>query len=498
MAIRWRAGSRLSLKITLLVVVFLIVTFSVVTPIIIGTVTSQAKQSLVNQSKSFASQSTRPIGDVFLLYQDSGLVRLRQQVQQIIEINTIVANVAVADTSGAIRYQHNDTPITVTEEEATSFEPLYEFDQDGFTSRVIYPFKEQSGAHRFTMIYAINSNETKAILSSLQNNILLSGTMITILAGSALVIFIEFLFVVPLKRMTQLAAAISAGDYGQTIELKSRDEINQLGNALNTMSARLKENITALKKAEEMKSEFLIISSHNFRTPLTVITGYIDLLKDIPLDPKIKQYIKTIEIYAQQLTELTNDMLTVAELEGQDRPTVSLEAIDLIKLLEDLVPTISDRLIAKEQVLQTDLGDHPINIRVQMTYLQTALWNLLDNASKFTPPKGIISLRVHHLPHEVQIEVQDTGIGIPEAEKQHLFTKFHRGTSLMKYEYEGVGLGLYMTKLMLEYMGASISVVSAEGEGSTFTIHLPMSTQVPSTPQAIPISRSGSLKSTGQ
>lgn len=491
---------RLSLKITLLVTAFLAVTFLIVTPIITDTMTNQAKQSLVSQSKSFASLSTRPIGDAFLLYRDSGLARLRQQVQKITEIDTYIGNTLIVDVNGTVLYEHRETSTTILPEQAASFEPIYESDDEGFVSRVIYPFAEQSGAHRFTMVYEINSAEIKATLSTLQNNILFAAVAVTVLADVVLLISIEFLFVRPLKRMSQLAASIRAGDYDQSIKTKRSDEIGELGGALNEMAQKLKADIEALKHAEKLKSEFLIISSHNFRTPLTVITGYLDLLRDVSLDKQTREYMDTIETYAKQLNQLTNDMLTVAELEGNDKPKVSLETINLSEMLHNLVPSVEKHLVKKQQQLETLFGDADTTVEVHATYLQTALWNLIDNASKFSPEKGTVTLAVQKTADEVLIDVKDTGTGIGEEEKAHLFTKFHRGTSIMQYEYEGVGLGLYMTKLMLEFMGGSITVESTEGKGSTFTIHLPRRSAATSittgSSQVVPIGRTGSLKIT--
>lgn len=494
---RRRLRLRLSLKITLMVTTFLVVTYLIVTPIISKAVTENAKRSLVDQSKSFANLSSRPIGDTYTLYRDSGLTKLRQAIQEIIETDTVISNIIIADVSGDIVYRHFGDSGDVDDIEAASFSPIYQSDKDGFISQVVYPFLEQSGAHRYTMIYLINSAEVKATLNNLQNNILFISTAVTVLAGSLLIIFIELLFVRPLKRMTQLAAAISVGDYGQSVELKSRDEINQLGNALNTMSARLKEDIEVLKRAESMKSEFLIVSSHNLRTPLTVITGYLDLLRDMPLDPQATEYLATIEEYAKQLTDLTNDMLVVAELEGHDKPTVTLEAVNITDLITQLRPAFEQHVAKKAQVLDVAIGEAPITAKVQPTYLQSVLWNLLDNASKFTPQKGLLSLSLQSDEREARIIMKDTGIGISEVEKARLFTKFHRGTSVMQYEYEGIGLGLYMTKLMLGYMGASITFESQEGQGSTFTVHVPLRQAAKEDPVGFtPVSRSGEIKNT--
>lgn len=464
---------RISLKIALLVTSLLVSTFLVVTPILVGSVTRQAKESLINQAKSFASLSTRPIGDAFLLYRDSGLTKLHEQVERVTERDTVIANTLIVDVNGQKLYEHDKTTVTIPAELASRFEPLYEYDSQGFVSRAVYPFIESNGAHRYTMVYAINAAEIKATLNSLESSILFVGLLITALTAAVLVIFIELLFIRPLQRMSRLAASISAGNYDQGVTIHRHDEIGDLGQALNDMARKLQADIEELKSAEQLKSEFLIISSHNFRTPLTVIRGYLDLLKEKPLDDQTKNYLNTIGMYADQLITVTNDMLTVAELEGHAQPHLTMQMTEISAFVRSLLPAIETRVAKRSQTLKTELPPDHLYATIHSTYLQTSLWNLLDNACKFTPEKGIITLRLSQSDGFVRLAVTDTGVGISETEQANLFTKFHRGTSIMKYEYEGMGLGLYMTRLIVELMGGRVEVQSREGEGSTFTIVLP-------------------------
>lgn len=473
---------RISLVITFVVTALLIIVFAIVTTLVLRTLNHSLKQSLINQSQSFAVLSTRPLGDAFILYEDSGRTILAQQIEEIISSETFIGNLTIVNVNGQVLYRHRGEPIQVTSEKASTFEPIFEFDNDGFLTHVTYPFLEQNGVHRYTLIFEINSAEIKATLASTQNDILLVALGVLILSDILLIVFIEILFVSPLKKMSRLAASISSGNYNVQIYHRRNDEIADLHNALGTMAQKLAADIQALKDADKLKSEFLIISSHNFRTPLTVITGYLDLLKDTPMDDQTRKYLKTISDHTQELTDLTNDMLTVAELEGREQPKLNLELVNLNDLVNNQVTMIKQKLALKQQVLNLRLDEQPVLVHAHLTYLQTILWNLVDNASKFTPEKGIVSINLTRSNNQAVIGVSDTGVGISAEEMPKLFTKFHRGTSIMRYEYEGVGLGLYMVKLMLTYMGGTIEAQSEESKGSTFTIRLPLDQTEPSNP----------------
>lgn len=464
---------RLSLKMALTLTIFFIISFSVVTPLILTTITRQQKQSLINQSKSYTILATEPIGSAFLQYRDSGTTLLNERINGVRQLYTAVTRVSVIDVSGNFHFSTDGKQQPIDLKEAATFEPVFRYDDEGFLKQVVYPFIQGNGSHRYTLVYQISSADIRANLATLQNNIIGMAVLVLAITNTVLILLIELLLVRPLRAMSQQAAAISVGEYDRIITLKRNDEIGDLGDALTSMAAKLKSDIEVLKKAEELKSEFLIISSHNLRTPLTVITGYVDLLKDMNLDEKSQGYIAHMEAKAQELTELTNNMLTVAELEGGSRPQLQMQEVDIASLLRDMQEDIQQKTASKSLMLTLSVPEGQYSIKTQITYLQTALWNLVDNAIKFTPEKGSITVELEDTTDAVEIIVRDTGPGISENELPQLFTKFHRGTSIMKYQYEGVGLGLYMTKLMIDLLGGSIQAESIEGKGSTFTITLP-------------------------
>ena len=116
----------------------------------------------------------------------------------------------------------------------------------------------------------------------------------------------------------------------------------------------------------------------------------------------------------------------------------------------------------------------PLMIKASQGHLSSAIWNLLNNAYKFTPAGGRISLRVTDQDNWLRIEVADTGIGISDEEKPRVFTKFHRSTGALEYDYEGTGIGLYITKLVIEQHGGTIDFTSQLGKGTSFVIKLPL------------------------
>lgn len=464
---------RISVAVTLVVTASLLLATIVVSSLTIREISIRSKQSLINQTKTYTLLASLPLGDAYVLYRDSGTDLLEERVEELKSLDSSVTNIAIYDVKGTQLYSHDQQTYHLTSQEAETFEPIFQSDAEGYLRKVIYPYKEISGAHRYTFVYDISSAEIRSSIADIYNQTVVTAGVLLLIITLVILGFIEFLFVRPIKRMSVQAAAISAGSYDLIIRLHRRDEISDLGNALTTMAANLKADITKLKQAEQLKSEFLIISSHNFRTPLTIITGYIELLQELRMDKTAQEYIDVIDTHTKELTELTNDMLTVAELEGQSQPKLNVEPVDVLQVLRDIKPELQKRLSEKDQHLEQNLPEGSLQLSTQKRYLITALWNLLDNAIKFTPEKGTIGLSVQHDPSSVRILITDTGIGIPPEEVQQLFTKFHRGTSIMQYEYEGVGLGLYMTKLMLEFVGGTIEVTTAVGKGSTFTIVLP-------------------------
>lgn len=469
-----RIRFRLSLKITLVVTTILVLLFSFVTVFVTSRMNDQLKTALINQTKSFATLSTRPIGDAFLLYQDSGVSLLRHEIDEITASETYLTNTVISDVTGKVLYEHKPGATPITASQAATYEPIYMYDKDGYASQVIYPFIEQNNAHRYTLSFSIDSSSLKQSLQDTQQRVIGILLVILLMANLALVLSIELFFIRPLSKLSLRAGFISEGNYDQRIALKRNDEVGDLSKAVDTMAAKLKDDIVRLKALDKAKTEFIVITSHNLRTPISILEGYLDLLKDMPEPHKAREYVKTMEQNAHQLHDLSEEMLLVAQVETGQWPSVNLNDFAVGQLFEEVVSHW--RPVARKEQLDFVAENH-VSKHTQMHsnfgYIRKILMNILDNSFKFTK-QGIVRFSIKQQGNYMVFTVSDTGVGIVDAEKPNLFTKFHRGTDTLKYEYEGVGIGLYTAKLLAEALGGSISVSSKEREGTEVTIHIPV------------------------
>ncbi|MEB3267889.1 MAG: ATP-binding protein, partial [Leptolyngbya sp.] len=243
--------------------------------------------------------------------------------------------------------------------------------------------------------------------------------------------------------------------------------------------ATLEETNQQLRRATRLKDEFLANMSHELRTPLNAILGMAEVLQEQvfgPVTPKQRNCLATIERSGQHLLSLINDILDVAKIESGQ---VELDAapIAIASLCTSSLTFIKQQAQKKSLRLVTELPAYPLKIDGDERRLRQVLINLLNNAVKFTPEGGTITLAVKDLTAApsptLQIAVQDTGIGISPEDQAKLFQPFIQVDSALNRKYEGTGLGLVLVKRIVELHGGHIDLTSTVGEGSCFTLTLP-------------------------
>jgi PAS domain S-box-containing protein len=234
-------------------------------------------------------------------------------------------------------------------------------------------------------------------------------------------------------------------------------------------------DITQQRRAERLKEEFFALVSHELRTPLTSIAGYLELVLDpdeSELDPNQRHFLNVVERNAKRLQRLVGDLLFVAQFEAG-------------KLSLETAPTALDDVAAESVESARPRADElGIELRLNAESVATVqgdagrlgqtLDNLISNALKFTPAGGRVDVRVIDRRDRVVIEVADTGLGISEPDQRRLFERFYRTESAQEAAIPGVGLGLSISKAIVEGHGGKIHVASEEGRGTTFTIELPL------------------------
>jgi signal transduction histidine kinase/DNA-binding response OmpR family regulator/HAMP domain-containing protein len=229
---------------------------------------------------------------------------------------------------------------------------------------------------------------------------------------------------------------------------------------------------TERARLERLKSEFVATASHELRSPLTSIKGFVELLSaSDDLEPRQREFIDIVLVSTNRLVDLVNDLLDVARLEA-GRVEVHRRPVDVAEAAHDVATLLRARIADKRQTLDLDVDEDTPRVLADPTRMRQMLMNLVTNAHLYTDEGGAITVRAGGLsPANVRIEVSDTGRGMNAAEIEHVFERFARGAG--STGTPGTGLGLAIVKSLVDLHGGTIDVESTPGEGTTFAITLP-------------------------
>jgi two-component system sensor histidine kinase BaeS len=291
--------------------------------------------------------------------------------------------------------------------------------------------------------------------------------------GGLLIIFVVFLglslsqiVIDPIENLIRATRAVKGKNLSARVPVTSTDEIGELARAFNQM-------MNELEQTDKAKTEFISLASHHLRTPLSTVSWHLEMLMtDSKLSGKEADYLKQAYGANQRMVELVNALLEASHLElgtlviKQDQVNI----LELIKgVLEDLEPKMQQKSIRvitefklKKKILELD-----------QRIFRIILQNLLDNALKYTQDKGHVSLKIDTQDGNILISVIDSGYGIPIAEQSQIFNKLYRASNAKLKVPDGLGLGLYTVKAMVERIKGEIWFESQEHEGTTFYVKLP-------------------------
>ena len=239
--------------------------------------------------------------------------------------------------------------------------------------------------------------------------------------------------------------------------------------------ARLADQNQELLRADRMKDEFIALISHDLRTPLTSIIGYVELALEedgsTPLDPERRRYIEVVARSSDRLLRLVDDLLLAARLQS-GRFVLNVAEADLEAVATEALVEMNAR--AQRKGVSLFLAcDGPVRVECDRRRLLQLLDNLVGNAVKFTPDGGRVVLHVERTLAGAAIEVQDTGVGIPAGEEERIFDRFYRAPSIIKDQVPGTGLGLFIARAITERHGGTLVARRREGGGSIFRLELP-------------------------
>ena len=302
-----------------------------------------------------------------------------------------------------------------------------------------------------------------------QCNTLLQPVYITlfviyILSFSILIAF-QFFVYAPLRKITEVAQQYASGNLNYEIPVTSQDEIGYLSASLNYMS-------TQLRDMEDYQKKFIGNVSHDFRSPLTSIKGYLEAMADGTIPPEMQErYFKILLFETERLRDLTEDLLTLNEFDTKSL-LLDYTSFDIHEVIRNTVASFEGTCAQKEISIELLLSSKLSNVTADKRKIQQVLYNLLDNAIKFSPNDSEITIETREKNGKVFISVKDNGIGIPKKSISKIWERFYKTDLSRGKDKKGTGLGLAIVKEIIQAHNENINVISTEGVGTEFIFSL--------------------------
>lgn len=300
-----------------------------------------------------------------------------------------------------------------------------------------------------------------------KNAIISAGVLIAVIVAS---IMLAILIVRPVRKLEKGTELVAQGKFDENVDIKTGDELEELGGAFNKMMA-------GLKQLEELKDEFVFIAAHELRTPVAAMKGYLTLIRDGvtgPIAAKTKEFVEKVINSNQRLIQLVNDLLEVSRSEA-GRLAIKVSPTDIAFVVDIALGEIKTLAADKRMELSYEIPDGLPKIFADPDRLKEVMVNLVGNAIKYNNDNGKVWIAHEVVGDNLVTHVKDNGFGISKEAQAKLFEKFYRVQTDKTKNITGTGLGLFIVKEIVEKMNGKIWAESeGEGRGSTFSFGLPI------------------------
>ena len=301
------------------------------------------------------------------------------------------------------------------------------------------------------------------------NVIYITAAILFILSLIILLVFTKTVYF-PLQKITEGANEYAAGNLDYRIDVKTHDEMGYLSDTLNYMSDEL-------NKMEEYQKNFIANVSHDFRSPLTSIKGYLEAILDGTIPAEMyEKYLSRVISETERLHKLTESMLTLNSLDA--RGYLSRTNFDINRVIKDTAASFEGTCESKNVSFDLTFSDDIQMVFADLGKIQQVMYNLIDNAIKFSHHDSTIYIQASGRYEKIFVSVKDTGIGIPKDSLKKIWERFYKTDLSRGKDKKGTGLGLSIVKEIIQAHGENIDVVSTEGVGTEFIFSLPRSTNL--------------------
>ncbi|MBQ9860504.1 MAG: HAMP domain-containing histidine kinase [Clostridia bacterium] len=319
-----------------------------------------------------------------------------------------------------------------------------------------------------TLGYVFMSTSTSNMMQILGANL---RVYLISVAGALLISFcvlwlFTYRFVRPLKQMAAATRRFAQGDFSARLQVKGRDEVAELADALNHMAV-------SLSSVETMRRSFVANVSHELKTPMTTIAGFVDGILDGTVPPqKQSYYLKIVSDEVKRLSRLVRSMLDLSRIDSGELKMTRVR-LDLTEAMCSVLVSSEPRIEGKRLTISGMEDAEKTEIDGDYDLMSQVLYNLLDNAIKFTNEGGDIDIRMRSQDGRVYVTVRNTGAGIPAEELPQIFERYYKSDRSRSLDKNGLGLGLYIVQTVIRLHGGEITVRSVEGEFTEFSFWVP-------------------------
>jgi len=294
--------------------------------------------------------------------------------------------------------------------------------------------------------------------------------LISQLVGLVIAVIITRNIVAPIQKVIIASQKVALGDFSVKVELDRKDKIKDLADNFNNMATRLEEMFNKLTGLYNLKKDFVANASHELRTPLAAIKGYLETLED-ELRGEQQEYLKIIQRNVDRLINLTEDLLSLSEIEDENI-NFNFEPIRIETALNNSLYLFEEKAKAKGIKIKTSIESRLPKVKGDSYRLEEVFNNLIDNAIKYSE-WGTIEIEIAVEENMLHIKIKDSGIGIPECDKERVFERFYVVDKSRSRKHGGTGLGLSIVKHIVLAHKGMIDLASSGKTGSEFVIKLP-------------------------
>lgn len=467
-------------KVLLSVIIFIVIAFGIlssVTPIL------TKNYMMKKEARNMYREANFVAADYGISYfsQNSTLMDFQKQMEVVGRY--LDCDVWIIDPQGVILFKASDRSVALHNADENFMEQIEGFDITDFGNSYshtgdFYGYFSEDVLSVFSPItvrytlkgYVVVHKPTEQIINTSNDVTMISYYTVLILAILIIlaVLIWAFCYQRSLKQITDAATKYSKGDFSQAISMRREDE---LGCIARTMSYMADE----LNTLEDDQRKFISNVSHDFRSPLTSIKGYIEAIQDgtIPIEMQDK-YLNIIIFETDRLTKLTQDLLDLNKM-GHKGVRLDIADFDINQMIRTTTMTFEGICQKKGLSFDLVLTGKELFVTGDMSKIQQVLYNLIDNATKFSNNNTSIKIETNIKNEKVLISVKDHGIGIPNDSIKKIWERFYKTDLSRGKDKKGTGLGLAIVKEIIQAHGEHINVISTEGVGTEFIFTMPLS-----------------------